>query len=204
MGKAAGETFRHIFASPRPRSQAIEKPGELGLRCALPSLCLAFSSSLVVPFLPAPSLFLTVRAGTSRDGSSAAVLPARGASDRAWKKGSPARRTLRLPGGGGLAHFRRSRTLALGQRERQESVCVWEGLAAISVSVGGYFGERWGCSLRGTLKGSRWLQEEEAVAEIAVRKGGRGVSVSSSLARLDSAAAAAATAMVDVFMLLGA
>lgn len=47
----------------------------------------AFSSSLVASFLPASSLFLTVSTGTSRNSSSAAALPTRGASDRAWKKG---------------------------------------------------------------------------------------------------------------------
>lgn len=52
-------------------------------------------------------------------------------------------------------------------------------------------------------RGSRWLLLEETVAEVAVREGGREVSVPSSLVRLDSTAAAAA-AMVDVFMLLGA
>lgn len=124
-GGRAGETVRHISASPRPRSRAIEKPGEPG-PCPLPCLLFLLGGSLP----PAPSLVLTGRAGASRGRASAAALPHRGVSGRrAGREGGsagreealPAGSAPRWPGSSGCSPARRSRA---ADPERRGNVCV--------------------------------------------------------------------------------
>ena len=91
-GGCVGAAFRHIPASPRPRSRTIEKPVE-------PGPCyLLFLSAGCSP--PASSPVFPVRAEPSRGSSAAAAVPARGAGEEVPPPGAAEVAGLRLQGEG--------------------------------------------------------------------------------------------------------